>query len=169
MIIIMMTMMIMVLLSQVSVGHDLYHSIAVYDWANRTVVAKSRSVEKKTLAIDFTLDDAGLVQAGMHFVRSAVIIIIIIIIVIIIIIITITPSSSSASSPYSSSSSSAAAAASSSCSWSDSCQVLEHPGLEPDVPEPGDRPVEPQELQHQAGLHVHRLVRHPRGHRHVLR
>ena len=48
-----------------SVGHDQYHSVAIYDWENGTPLTVTHSCVAKTLAIDFTRDGRELVQCGI--------------------------------------------------------------------------------------------------------
>ncbi|GMH99995.1 hypothetical protein TrVE_jg4710 [Triparma verrucosa] len=52
-----------------SVGLDVYHTMVIYDWENGSVKAKTKTVEEKTLAVDFTRDGRGIVQCGVDFIR----------------------------------------------------------------------------------------------------
>jgi microtubule-associated protein-like 6 len=53
-----------------SVGHDRFHSLAIYDWEGMNLVAHTRTVESKTLAVSFMPENAGLIQCGVRFIRS---------------------------------------------------------------------------------------------------
>jgi len=53
----------------VSVGQDRYHSIAVYDWANKQILANAESFEHKSLFIDFNPNGTGVIHCGNEIVR----------------------------------------------------------------------------------------------------
>jgi len=52
-----------------SVGQDRFHSIAIYDWRSRHVVAYTTGVQSKSLWCDFTPSGTGLIQTGDEFIR----------------------------------------------------------------------------------------------------
>lgn len=43
--------------------------MAVYDWENQVLVAQARTTLAKPLALDFTLDNSGLVICGQQFIK----------------------------------------------------------------------------------------------------
>lgn len=53
----------------ITVGHDRYHSIAIYEWKSQTVVASTRSFLKKSLFIDFNPQGTGAIHCGNEVVR----------------------------------------------------------------------------------------------------
>ena len=53
----------------VSVGADNDHSIAIYDWQNGSIQSSCKGDPQKVLAIDFTPDCQGIVQAGVNHVK----------------------------------------------------------------------------------------------------
>jgi len=53
----------------VTVGCSDYHTIAVYHWESRTLVGQTQYHTVKPLAIDFTLDNHGLISCGKHHIR----------------------------------------------------------------------------------------------------
>lgn len=52
-----------------SIGSDTYHTVAVHDWENGTLLAKAVSCEQKTLALLWSPSDRSFVQAGVNFLR----------------------------------------------------------------------------------------------------
>jgi WD40 repeat protein len=53
----------------VAVGQDRFHTIAVYDWRNKQVLASAESFEQKSLYINFNANGNGLIHCGNEIVR----------------------------------------------------------------------------------------------------